>query len=247
MDGDAILQRMLATYASCRSYRDIGEVHEVLTSGDEPPQVWKLRKPFQTGFVRPLSFVFECFVDALSERADRKPYVVWSNERGARSWPNRGRAAVAVHTHASLEEPLALAAGPSGGSSATVPSMLLGLASRWTRGDVRFDLEAVDDIDGRACHRLQSARFGPAELMWIDCERHVLVRRYLRLHSSPEASRRQRAAALADPSLPADLRRDLEQSASSPEPSLTTETTTYYRPELDVEIEAGAFDVRPPE
>ena len=112
MDGDAILQRMLATYASCRSYRDIGEVHEVLTSGDEPPQVWKLRKPFQTGFVRPLSFVFECFVDALSERADRKPYVVWSNERGARSWPNRGRAAVAVHTHASLEEPLALVQPP---------------------------------------------------------------------------------------------------------------------------------------
>lgn len=112
-----ILLNVKRAYASCRSYRDRGEVRVVgaIEGGSFGTSV-----PFTTAFVRGGAFRFELTDRGLGERESR--LVLWAEGDQVRAWWEAGGGERRVE---SLRAALETAAGVSVGASTRVPGLLL--------------------------------------------------------------------------------------------------------------------------
>ncbi|MCC7013271.1 MAG: hypothetical protein IT454_11970 [Planctomycetes bacterium] len=242
-----VVARCARVYAACSTYRDRGEVHRTYRGASSARELG-VRVPFQTAFVRPHRFLFE-FRRARSGRETEgwEHRALWRDARGVHAWAaQRDGSSRRLELTPSIEHVLADWRSPSAEASHTAPQML-GLSSGvpFGRAPDAFELAARDEIDGRPAWRLASASFGFAGLWWIDVERGLLLRAYSSRLATAE--REQRFAPETEGAgwasgLEADVERELAL-----ESRVTIETTTFYRPELDVEIPDGAFELHPPD
>jgi hypothetical protein len=216
-----ILLTMKRVYASCRSYRDTGEVKtESRIEGGE----FGGEQPFSTSFVRPGPFRFEFTDRGLGERSS--VYIVWSDGAEVRSWWD---AQPGVRRPTSLQEALDVASGISGGSSLRVPGMLL--PGTVGSGPPLIDPERIADaVDGgSACYRIRGRdRVTPYTFtagamtvtvkdetvtFWIDRGSYLL--------------------------------RKVEDARTLD--TYTSLITTTYEPEIDVDVPAGQLAFAPPQ
>ena len=245
-DAARILERTRSPYANCRSYRDIGEATTVSIRGEKPWQRFTFRKPFQTAFVRPHRFLFE-FKEMSVGPNDEWPHrAVWRNAVGVFTWATHESETRGIEPCPSIERVLEQWSAASDRASHIVPH-LLGLCGGTSPLPETSAVELVgrDEVDGRGAWRIQSTRFAHVEVHWIDVDRHLVLRTFARTRHTPELHRALRDAQLSRPELTADER---ERLAREPVPtdSFTLETTVFYRPEFDIDIDDRAFDVRPP-
>jgi hypothetical protein len=173
------IQKMAATYASCRSYRDQGAVKTTSSSDNRVDE-----KPFWTEFIRPDYFRFE-YRDRLAPffmKWDRN--YVWLDHGEVWDWFafNKGK-----EREKSLDLALAGATGVSGGSAHRVPRLLMPKDVTWGRSladllDPKID--CVESIDGHPCDRI-TGRYAPGVdvTVWIDLDSH-LIRQVLEVFKS---------------------------------------------------------------
>jgi hypothetical protein len=143
-----ILDRMGATYARCRTYRDAGVVTTVYT---EITGKRTVEKPFTMVYVRPDRFRFEYTERKDDGRAYR--YLVWRRGKDVRSWWD---VTPGVTKLESLGMALSAATGVSGGSAHRIPALLF-----------------ADEVGGRRladiteAGRVEDAALGPVECIRI--------------------------------------------------------------------------------
>jgi len=159
-----ILERMAASYAACKSYRDSGAVTNFFNRQHIDA------KPFRTAFVRPDQFRFE-YHDPTPE----KPYIVWAKGDEVRTW---WYVRPGAQNPPSLGRGIAGATGVSGGSAHTIPALLLpdrigGRSLASLADPTRLPDEAVD---GTPCFKLQGKFADQPTTLWLDKETY-LVRR----------------------------------------------------------------------
>jgi hypothetical protein len=238
-----LLARVERAYATCASYRDMGEIVSVTLHGDRPWQRSTARFPFQCAFVRPGRFRFELKQMTVGPSAEWPHLAVAQDGGRVRSWDTIGGGRSDGFT---ALEPALVAASELCGATFDAPQLLgaTGAAGGWARAD-EVELAGLDEIDGRPCHRLVGRRFGRPLVLWIDAASAAIARRFERVLHTPELDRARRAHELARGDLPADVRRELERTPPLAR-EVRIETTTLLRPAFDVEIEAGVFDLVAP-
>ncbi len=216
-----ILRQMEKAYAACRSYRDAGEVRTaVLTEGGRAGS----ERPFKTAFVRPDRFRFQFTDPGLGERSSS--YIVWSDGTDVRSWWD---AKPGVRNPGSLQAALSPAAGISGGSSVRVPGLLMPEALG--EGPLLIGPERIDDGADRGvtCFRITGkSRTTPYTLS--------MGTRTLTVKDETVTLWIDRAAVL--------LRKVEERRTFE---TYTSESTTTYAPEVNVEIPAAELAFGAPE
>ena len=171
-----ILDRMVAAYASAKSYRDVGVV-QTTWSG------WRShvnQRPFETAFVRGGGFRFEyadqgrrSILDMLMFHDERM--VIWGDNQNAKTWWTVHDGQVEEGT---LGLAIAGATGVSGGASHSVPRMLLPDA---VEGACIDDIEAamvagIESVGGHPCFKLAGTRGDETVEMWIDRETFLIRR-----------------------------------------------------------------------
>ena len=242
-----ILARVAATYASCRSYRDIGEAVIVHVRGPRPWHRSTSRSPFQTAFVRPHRFLFE-FKDMTVGPSEEWPHhAVWQNGTGSFRWSTLDEAP-GVETCSSVESELGAFAGISHRVSRRVPGLLGlfgGSADVDTLSGEGTELVGIERIDEREAWRLRAPFPEGVSSLWVDVERALILRSFEHRVFTPEWSQRMRELQLAHPGLSDEMRANLE-SVPPIEVAFTSQTTTFYRPEIDIEIPDSAFELSPP-
>lgn len=229
----AILARMTELYASCGSYQDVGEVVDVLVNGPKRWQRRTSRKSFQTAFVRPDRLLFEFKDRTLGPESEWAHFALWTDADGPREWSTF----LAEETPRSTRFANLIAALGSEellyfGTSCRAPRLLLGLGGASTLADFEsVDVGGVDEIDGHACWRIAARRDGRPEVLWVDRESSLLRRHHERTFFDPTVER-----VLLPKGAPVSL---VSQ--------FTTETTTFYSPQIDVDIAADVFAIEAPE
>jgi outer membrane lipoprotein-sorting protein len=146
-----ILDKVAATYATCKSYRDSGVVTNDFgphSAGDNFPRHVDV-KPFRTAFVRPDQFRFEH-----DDGTPEKPYIVWAKGSEVRTW---WYIKPGVEKPSSLDEGIAGATGVSSGSAHTIPMLLLPDRLTGAKLSAMTDLTRLPDetLDGTPCFKLE--------------------------------------------------------------------------------------------
>ncbi len=205
-----ILRAMEKVYASCRTYRDSGAVRTgIVTDGGRAGS----DRPFTTAFVRPGRLRFSFTDPGLGERASS--YIVWSDGADVRAWWD---AKPGVRRPRSLQAALAPAAGISGGSSVRIPGLLL--PAELGEGPLLIAPERIEDGDDRgvACFRSRGeSRKTPYTLS--------MGARVLTVRSESVTVWLDRSTFLV---------RKVQETRTFD--TYTSESTTTYAPEIDVEI-----------
>jgi len=208
-----ILRAMEKAYAGCRSYRDTGEVRTaIVTEGGRAGS----SRPFATAFVRPGRFRFTFTDPGLGERSSS--YIAWSDGTDVRSWWD---AKPGVRDPGSLEGALVPAAGISGGSSVRVPGLLM--PDALGQGPLLIAPERIADATdgGAGCFRVRGkGRTTPYTLS--------MGGRVLTVRDETVTVWVDRASFLI---------RKVEETRTFE--TYTSESTTTYAPETDVEIPDG--------
>jgi hypothetical protein len=213
-----ILQRMAATYAGCRSYRDAGVVQNTFTSKgegsaagalDHAGRVTHSSLAFRTVFVRPGKFRFE-YTQGSFGRLHR--FIIWEDGADVRTWWD---IKPGVERVGSLMRAIAGGTGISSGSAHTVPRMLMPLqiggavlATDLAQPE-RLPDESLDDVP---CFVVKGHFVDSERTIWLD-QQSFLVRQ---MHSLTEIE------------------------------TATLEDTTVYEPEIDVDIGPGELLFAPP-
>jgi hypothetical protein len=167
--GPDVLARMVDTYRTCKSYRDTGVVRTLYI--EETGRRIEER-PFKTAFVRPASFRFE-----FRSKSFGKPYRLIVSQEGSelRRWWDLEPG---VQILPSLDSGLSGARARSGGSSQTVPSLLLPAA---VSGRSLKDMKRVKRLDdvpcgSSVCGQVQGV-YGPERrVLWVDLGTFLLRR-----------------------------------------------------------------------
>jgi outer membrane lipoprotein-sorting protein len=178
LSAETFLAQMRQTYASCQTYQDTGVV---TTTFSQSSGNWIDEKPFLTAFVRPDRFRFE-YKEMPSSVEYR--YIIWRNGAEVLSWWD---VTPGIKTEDSLSTAIAGATGVSGGSAATIPSLLIsdqvGLRFEITQAQ-RFDDEEINGIN---CYRIQGNFASDLATIWIDTKT-FLIRRIKTQHTFPDFS-----------------------------------------------------------
>lgn len=236
--GTEIREAIRRTYAQCSSYEDEGEVTSTFHG---PIGRFVRRRPFSTLFVRPYHFRFE-FRERRGEE-DWNQYVIWTRGGPVNWWWS---VSPKGDPPESLRTAIAAAAGVSGGSSHTVPHLLLPEISgrRWLDlADLKY--EGIETWQGTPCHRftrpaaikgLMTYRIdaGSFLLRCVQEARHVL-RKGLR-----------RAADSLPASIPPQDRAAILGLDRPGDDSTEVESETVYRSRLDQPIDPLRFEFVPP-
>jgi outer membrane lipoprotein-sorting protein len=163
-----IVDRMVKTYAQCKSYRDAGVVTTLFVMASRNRTT---KNPFTTAFVRPDRFRFASEKNDGSTRPSR--YIVWCNGKEVQTWWD---------VRPGIEKPGSLdrtgADGVSGGGSFNViPPLLMPDKLRGVLTRLAASKRAEDDmLDKVECFRIESANGNRAITVWID-KKSYLVRR----------------------------------------------------------------------
>jgi len=216
-----IMRSMEKVYSGCRSYRDSGEVRTALvTDGGRAGS----GRPFTTAFVRPGRLRFQFTDPGLGERSSS--YIVWSDGSEVRSWWD---AKPGVRRPGSLQAALAPAAGVSGGSSVRVPGLLM--PEELAEGPLLIAPERIKDGTDRGvtCLRVSGqSRKTPYTLS--------MGARVLTVKDESVVLWIDRATFLI---------RKVQETRTFD--TYTSESTTTYTPEIDIEIPAAQLAFAAPE
>lgn len=168
-----VLDKMIAAYASCKTYSDTGKVRRVFYP-DSPTVTTR----FSTAFVRPSQFRFEFFEE---EFGGSQNFVVWQDGATVKSWWSL-RPKVELYEQLSLA--VASAAGISNGTAVNVPSMLMNLgdSQRIQRLSRLSMLE--DKVDGRPAYKIAGVDWrGNPMTIWIDKKDFLLLKIWQKVRS----------------------------------------------------------------
>ena len=173
---EEILDRMAGAYAGARTYRDSGVMRTTFITEDGRRRVTERR--FKTAFIRPDKFRFEYAERTCCE--DEGRYIIWMHGDAVRTW---WEVTPGIETVLTLGHALGAAAGVSGGTSMTVPTLLLpdvafGADAAGARSVVYREPSRLPDdvLEGVPCFRLQVRRYDEPTIMWID-QATYLIRR----------------------------------------------------------------------
>lgn len=180
VQGDAaqILQKMREIYASCATYLDEGRVETVFVRGEE---VRNVVKNFKTAYVRPDHFYFEYSEQEVIEMAavsavrdDR--YVIWAKSGGVSTW---WTVKPEIRRWDNVKEAVSAARGVSSATSTRTSSMLIPEV-KWEAllHVTSAGVVGEETLDGVKCWRIDVHTKHDEFLVWIDCERHLLMQVY---------------------------------------------------------------------
>ena len=170
---EAILAKMIQTYADARSYEDEGEAVLVFKSEGSKRTV---KRPFLTRFVRPKLFRYEYSERAGDSEDERNRYVIWTDAA-----PGRAKTWWTIKPQVQ-ENPLAraigAAVGVSGSTSQNVPGLLMpkAISSRGSLGWLEEPkLVGEEVVDKAPCYKIEGKNAsGEPETTWVDQETYLL-------------------------------------------------------------------------
>jgi outer membrane lipoprotein-sorting protein len=167
-----ILTRMKKVYANAQTYHDKGLVKVVIRF---PERDHTVKKPFTTAFIRPNRFRFE-YKD-IEPLVKTSTFIAYQNGQDIKAHWDLDEG---VSQITSIGEALATAAGISGGSARTVPTMLLPEESRFRNPILLYSPKrAVDEvIEGIDCYRIKDLNDYRDLTLWIDKETFLLRKIY---------------------------------------------------------------------
>ena len=168
LSGKEILDRLVKTYAKCNTYSDSGEVS--ITFIENTGKRIDIR-PFTTAFIRPDRFRYQYQANHAANRVSR--YLIWKKGEDVRSWWD---IAPGIQKPASLGLALGGAAGVSGGSSTTVPGLLLPKEVGGARLSFLTELKRGEDekLDGIDCYRVEGMSVKVSLTLWIEKKTFLL-------------------------------------------------------------------------
>jgi hypothetical protein len=149
--------------------------------------------------------------------------------------------------YGSVQQALAAAVGACSAIASAVPWTLLGSDTGFEslpRAE-EVELAGPDDVDGRVAWRLHASAFSSAAAWWIDSATGLLLRHFERHRFKPEAVRAQREQLLASTELSETEKHTVASTPDLPH-EFAVERTTFLRPEVDVDLPDGAFDIALP-
>jgi VWFA-related protein len=172
MSGREILDRVISTYASCRSYSDEGQTTATRTGFSRTAR-------FSTAFVRPTGFRYE-----LESETFRSRFVIWKAGESEKSWSLQ-----LGENEVPLEEGLSRVAFPSAGSSLVIPSLLMpntfvGVGLFELVDDPK--LTGTEKIDGRQAFKLEGTLRDQVMKLWIDQSSFLILKTYHKLQGGAE-------------------------------------------------------------
>lgn len=175
-NADELLAESAARYASCHTYRDIGEQECMLLGRFLPVHGHRSRLHFSTDFVRSahLHFAFH-EVEPSSGIPPPHTRVVATNTEVHYS----SRAQTQTFPHSALPEILRRVAGESGRTSIMVPSLLMpGLESRHSILPLPAFIRGKEHIDGNPCIVIgNTPTKEPAQVVvWLQVHSLLLLR-----------------------------------------------------------------------
>jgi len=147
---EEILAAMVDRYAGCHSYRDNGRV---VTRYFQQLRPYSIIKPFKTAFVRPEQFRFEFRSRHGDAEEDWDSYIVWARGSEVLTWWD---VRPGIERPESLGLAVAAATGVSGGSSHTIPTLLLPdeIGGRSLSELIELHPLGDEQLDGVMCYRL---------------------------------------------------------------------------------------------
>ncbi len=172
MSGREILDRVISTYASCRSYSDEGQTTATRTGFTRTAR-------FSTAFVRPTGFRYE-----LESESFRSRFVIWKDGESEKSWSLQ-----LGEKEVPLEEGLSRVAFPSAGSSLVIPSLLIpnsfvGVGLFELVDDPK--LTGTEKIDGRQAFKVEGTLRDQVMKLWIDQSNFLILKTYHKLQGGAE-------------------------------------------------------------
>ena len=165
-----ILDRVVKTYANCETYRDSGEVSITFIMKTE--KRIDIR-PFTTAFIRPDRFRYQYQASNPANKVSR--YLIWRKGEEVRSWWD---ITPGVQKPQTLGFAMGAAAGVSGGSSVTVPGLLIPKEVGGSRLLVLTELKRGDDetLNGTDCYRVEGISFKTPLTLLIEKKTFLLRR-----------------------------------------------------------------------
>jgi len=146
---DIIIQ-MASVYKNCKSYSDTGLVKTVFFM--ENAKSFITEKPFSTAFVRLGKFRFE-YTSKFSPKSKSYRYIIWAKGKNVRTWWD---AKPGIKKQVSLSMAIAGATGVSGGSSHTVPVLLMPKIGGQSFAKFKEGKRISDSLlNGTMCYRIQ--------------------------------------------------------------------------------------------
>lgn len=164
-----IVERMTKAYADCKSYQDSGVVTTMFFMADRDRTT---ERPFTTAFVRPDRFRFEYKENDGSTKPSR--YIIWSSSKDIQTWWD---VRPGIEKPKSMQLALAAATGVSGGSSHTIPSLLLPGKVGASLSAMTIPKRVQDGNLGKVeCFRIEGTLGNQPCTVWIDKKSYLLRR-----------------------------------------------------------------------
>lgn len=174
LNAEDIISRMKKVYANAQTYQDKGLVKVVIRF---PERDHTVKKPFTTAFIRPSRFRFE--YREIEPSLKTSKYIAYQNGQEIKAHWDLDDGISQIKT---LGEALAAAAGISGGSARTVPTMLLPYESHFRNAILFFSSPkrtADDVIDGIECYQIEAPNDYRDLTLWIDKDEFLLRKMYV--------------------------------------------------------------------
>jgi outer membrane lipoprotein-sorting protein len=171
-----ILNRVTAAYAKCNSYSDTG----VQCTTFRGKRGHTNQKTFETYFVRDGGFRFEyaeltsgSMLEMLLRGEQRR--VIWGDNHFVKDWWSIVKSGPSEN---GLGGALGGAHGVSGGTSTTIPEMLLpeAISGRRFTNESWLPVVAVESFGQHVCFRLQTGEGTTMTAIWIDRDSYLLRR-----------------------------------------------------------------------
>jgi hypothetical protein len=244
-----ILARACERYATCRNYRDAGEQTNVIVGSHLKEGRETMSYRYRTTFIRPESLYFEYRSFWRGTDVVRAHGTIRATpERVEQTW-SVGDQEVAI---AALPVAIARFAAVSGGTARAVPCLLLPGLGRATLPDpTSARIEDTRAHDGHECFVIEGARgrsMRPIRV-WIDRASSLLRRLDQRMEFDAAAYRtsvrrlRDYMEVKRRKESPLDLEARIKELEEHPFPGFAAESTTTWRPEMDVELDPQSFEL----
>jgi hypothetical protein len=169
LDASGILSRVEGVYAKCRTYVDSGSLTiRFVESGG----VHTEERPFSTAFIRPDRFRYE--FRSTNSLGESQRYLIWKDKDDVRRWwdvDNQER-------RIPLSRAVAGAAGVSGGSTLSVPSLLFPHEIGGRRPTQLEHPSRAEDsfIDGAECYCIKGSTESRLITLWVEKKHCLLLR-----------------------------------------------------------------------
>ncbi|SHO50104.1 hypothetical protein [Desulfopila aestuarii] len=172
LTANEILSRMKKVYANAQTYQDKGLVKIVIRF---PERVHTVKKPFATAFNRPSRFRFE--FKNIEPFVKTSTFIAYQNGQDIRAHWDLDEGVSQIKT---IGDALATAAGISGGSARTVPTLLLQEESRFRNAILLYSPRRTADevIDGIDCYQIEDPNDYRDLTLWIDKKEFLLRKIY---------------------------------------------------------------------